>query len=251
VRNAWLVLVLVSHVAAADPLRREHRRLRLIAAGVAGVSYAITETVFKDALAPDQCRWCNPPGFDASVRDALVWRDPSRAALYSSLTGYVAVPVGAYAALFAAAYHDGDLASLPDDALAVTEAVVYSQIVLQFVKFSVGRQRPYAHYGPHDPSNDENLSFFSGHSALAFAVVTSAGLIMHERDSPLEPVVWGVGLGLAGTTAYLRIAADKHYLSDVLLGSVYGAAVGVVIPRLTGSLPIVPTGNGLAVAGTF
>jgi hypothetical protein len=60
---------------------------------------------------------------------------------------------------------------------------------------------------------------------------------------------------LATATAYLRIAADKHYLSDVVAGAALGAIGGMLIPVATGSLPrgvdVVPTGNGVAVAGRF
>jgi membrane-associated phospholipid phosphatase len=33
-------------------------------------------------------------------------------------------------------------------------------------------------------------------------------------------------------SGYLRIAADKHYLSDVLTGALLGSAMGVAIPLL-------------------
>ena len=38
------------------------------------------------------------------------------------------------------------------------------------------------------------------------------------------------GLSMAAFTGYLRIAADKHYLSDVLTGAIVGSAVGFVVP---------------------
>jgi len=69
-------------------------------------------------------------------------------------------------------------------------------------------------------------------------------------------VVWGVGLTLAGTTGYLRIAADKHYASDVLIGAVLGSAAGLILPRWLhdhegGDVQVVPTPGGLALLGTF
>ena len=44
--------------------------------------------------------------------------------------------------------------------------------------------------------------------------------------------MWAAGLTLATLTGYLREAADKHYLSDVLTGAAVGAAVGWAIPYL-------------------
>jgi membrane-associated phospholipid phosphatase len=50
------------------------------------------------------------------------------------------------------------------------------------------------------------------------------------------------------------MAADKHYLSDVLIGGGIGIAGGLLIPRLMREeLPItpVPTKNGVAFVGAF
>jgi membrane-associated phospholipid phosphatase len=68
-------------------------------------------------------------------------------------------------------------------------------------------------------------------------------------------VIWAAGLALAATTAYLRMAADRHYLTDVLTGSAVGALGAALIPRLTGSFPpratILPQPGGLALVGQF
>jgi membrane-associated phospholipid phosphatase len=41
-----------------------------------------------------------------------------------------------------------------------------------------------------------------------------------------------VGGALATGTAYLRIAADRHWLSDVIVGMLTGVAVGIAVPLL-------------------
>src|SRR6059058_3168029 len=73
----------------------------------------------------------------------------------------------------------------------------------------------------------DNLSFFSGHATLAFALATSAGTVASMRHHRLAPVMWAVGLLLATTGGYLRIAADRHYATDVLTGALVGSAVGI------------------------
>jgi membrane-associated phospholipid phosphatase len=244
--------------AAAGPANLEHRELHLVGIGVALGLY-ISSELGKDSLAPAACRWCQPPGFDDSVRRSLVWGDPTRAATISNVTGYVLSPLGAAGLLLVSSWSTGDhWLAFGDDLIAVTEAAAYSQLIVQAVKFSVGRQRPYAHYGSLSAaavSNDDNLSFLSGHSALTFAIATAAGTVAQRRHYALAPVIWATGLGLAATTAYLRIAGDKHYLSDVVAGSALGAASGVLIPRLLGSLPrdvtVVPAPGGLALLGSF
>ena len=37
---------------------------------------------------------------------------------------------------------------------------------------------------------------------------------------------------MAASVAYLRIAADMHYFSDVLTGAIVGSAIGIGIPLL-------------------
>ena len=221
-----------------------------------GVAYVASESVLKPALAPDTCRWCAPPGLDDRIRRALVWDDYDRARSLSNLTGYVAAPaltlgVTALAALWS---EDAGWARLIDDTIPILETVAISQAVTQIVKFSVGRARPLVYFRAPPADTDDNLSFFSGHSALAFGLTFSAGMLARWRGSRIEPVIWAGGLALSVTTAYLRIAADKHYFTDVALGSAVGIAAGLTLPRLMRryrKFSIVPSAGGLSVAGTF
>jgi membrane-associated phospholipid phosphatase len=45
-------------------------------------------------------------------------------------------------------------------------------------------------------------------------------------------VVWTSGFLTAAAVGYLRIAADKHYFSDVMLGAIVGTALGAGLPLL-------------------
>jgi len=83
-----------------------------------------------------------------------------------------------------------------------------------------------------DSPEENNMSFVSGHSATSFAMAVSSGMIASMRKRRLAPVIWATGLTLAAATSYLRIASDEHYMTDVLAGSVLGAAVGLAIPLL-------------------
>jgi membrane-associated phospholipid phosphatase len=101
------------------------------------------------------------------------------------------------------------------------------------------------------------MSFFSGHTTWAFALAASSGTVASMRGYELAPVVWAVGLPLAAATGYLRIAADRHYLSDVLVGAAVGTAVGIGFPRLMhGRQPELSVGASaspaaITVAGRF
>jgi len=268
----WIsTLVVVAGLAAARPARSESwyqgavgaRRLTHMVFGATGAAlYVVSETAAKPALAPDHCRWCNVDGLDDRVHRALVWGNPAPAAAFSNLTGFGAAPVlmlGMTAFSASRAAGDGETTGrIIDDTIPILETVLYSELVVQVVKFSFGRQRPFAHFPLQlntVPTQEDNLSWFSGHATLTFGFAVSAGLVAHRRGSALEPVIWATVLTLAAATSYLRMAGDEHYLTDVLAGAVWGTASALVIPRLTHALPdnlsVVPQGTGLAVAGKF
>jgi len=244
-------IALVLALAGDARAETEHRKARLAIIGGATAVYITSAILLTDRVAPEECRWCATNALDTAARDAFVWSDRGAAATTSTVTGYFLAPASALGLLALA-----DSSHVVDDAMPVLEAALASQIVTQLVKFSVGRQRPYAHFGtgPATPSSEDNLSFTSGHTSIAFAFAVGAGTVAHRRGTRYEPVIWASGLALAAATAYLRIAADKHYLTDTLGGAAIGSAAGLFVPRLTGSLPemqVVPGRSGITLAGRF
>ena len=185
----------------------------------AGAVYLTTALLFQDTFTPDECRWCDPPSFDARTRNALVWDIPSRARTASDILGVVAIPALALAVPnISLIGSDPGWGDVLDVTLPVVETVFAAQVLTYFTKGAVGRQRPYAHFDGVRPSMDtfeDNVSFFSGHSTLSFGFATSAGMVAHMRGVKAEPIIWGVGMTLAATTGYLRIAGDMHYLSEL------------------------------------
>jgi membrane-associated phospholipid phosphatase len=191
-----------------------------------------------------------------SVRNALVWGNTRRATDVSNVFGYFFAPAFGLGLTFttAIAGDHGSWAAVVDDTLPVVETVVLSQLVVQAAKFGVARQRPGVHFDPPGPPQlEDNVSFFSGHAALTFGIATSAGLIAHRRHYRSEPWFWTIGGLFAMTASYLRIAADKHYLTDVLTGAVVGVGSGLTIPMLMErpDVQVVPTGSGAALVGWF
>lgn len=81
---------------------------------------------------------------------------------------------------------------------------------------------------------DAALSFYSEHSSTAFAMATAYSYLFMRRHpgSPLVAPVWVLAEALATTTAALRVAAGKHFITDVLTGAAVGSALGVLIPYL-------------------
>ncbi len=126
----------------------------------------------------------------------------------------------------------------------LTVGVMYAQSVMltcglkNTLKGLVDRNRPYMYFD--DPSEeglesgDRLNSFPSGHTAYAFngAVFTSLVFTRCFPDSPWKTPVIAGSMGLAVTTAVLRIESGNHFLSDVLAGAAIGGLSGFLIPWL-------------------
>lgn len=77
-------------------------------------------------------------------------------------------------------------------------------------------------------------SFFSGHAASAFTVATFTGAFYSKiyPNSPYKSLVWASSMSLAGLVGVLRIAAGKHYPSDVLVGALVGAGASLAVLKI-------------------
>lgn len=241
-----LLVGLLSLPAGAQEATLAHDPAR-DAAVIAGVGslWIISETQLKDILAPARCRWCESDGhgrstlngFDAGVRNTLRWNDHGEtAASISDVMGFLVVPTLALGLPALVAPRDRPTESAFVDGMVVIEAAIVAAGLNQVGKFIAGRERPFVHAMPEADKgktsrpNDNNVSFFSGHTTLTFALATAAGTVSSMHKRPYAPLVWGTGLSLAAGTGYLRIAADKHYATDVLVGMIVGSAVGVGLP---------------------
>lgn len=99
--------------------------------------------------------------------------------------------------------------------LAATATLGVNAGLNQLVKHQVGRERP---------DGSDRLSFYSGHSAGA---AFGAGLFCLTNKKLCVPA-----MGLATTVGYLRIAANRHWSSDVLCGLGIGYVNGRYLPTL-------------------
>jgi membrane-associated phospholipid phosphatase len=201
----------------------------------------LTLELLHPSIAPKSCRWCDRNadgsdglnGFDASIRDALRWSDTSTADTLSTVFSFALAPAAGVGIGALIAAHDGRLDEVPADLLVVAESAMIAVAANQIAKLAFGRARPYVHFRPAGDTaagSGDNLSFFSGHATLAFALATSAGTVASMRGYRLAPLMWASGMALATTSGYLRIAADQHYATDVIAGAVVGAAVGFAVP---------------------
>jgi len=184
------------------------------------------------------CRWCDAKDgrphlnrLDGRVAEALRWSDRNRADHWSdfALGASMGQALG-YTSL------GNRPAGLRDVAL-LGESYALTAAFTQVTKKIARRPRPYAHREDPPPGTsldvqESRVSFFSGHSSTTFCLAVATGTIAYARHEKNAGWVLGSGLALAATTGYLRIAADRHYVTDVLVGAVVGSAAGFLVPHL-------------------
>lgn len=246
--------------------------------GTAAVLLVGSEVFFKEDLAPATCRWCDraPDGTETLNRldrwgrgiTGSTGKRRGTAGTWSNLVGFGVLPLGTLGAQYALSRNAG---ASPDiffqDAGILVETVLLSSLVNQTTKFIAGRERPFVHVLPEaqkpltDHPADNNLSFYSGHTSMAFSLVVSAGTVAHLRGYPHRQWIWAVGLPMATSVGLLRMGAGKHYLTDVAVGAALGTASGIALPWLLhgrtrpapSSLSLQVTGGprGAALSGRF
>ncbi|RYE88576.1 MAG: phosphatase PAP2 family protein [Myxococcales bacterium] len=192
-------------------------------------------------LAAEQCRWCDEKlnAVDRETRSALRWKSEGHRATAMTLSDIganVVTPVMTLGLSAVLAARDDRFDRVPVDLVLAYEAISAAGILTQVIKYSAGRLRPDARALPPGErpntghGEDAYVSFYSGHTSYVFSLATAAGTIASMRKYPGAGWIWLVGLSTAATTAYLRIAADKHYLTDVLAAAVTSSAIGFAVP---------------------
>jgi membrane-associated phospholipid phosphatase len=194
----------------------------------------LTLILLNHQLAPLDCKWCVPGTLDGNLSKSAAWSNPHAADTVSNVMQF-AVPAGVMGFGLIQAYLLDDPAAGWSDVLLITEATSLAMLANTIVKYSVGRARPYVWQGNpglYSSATDANVSFFGGHTTFVFAVVVSGSTLFFMQDMPGAPYVLGFGLAAAAFTGYLRMAADKHYLTDILVGAGVGSLVGWAVPYL-------------------
>ena len=95
--------------------------------------------------------------------------------------------------------------------------IIHSQEIWFFInrtlKVTVERQRPKFHYTK-DPSTSDTSSFPSGHAGQAFVMAFAADFLF---EMPLWTKI--SMYSLATTSSLLRVAADRHFFTDTVVGA--------------------------------
>lgn len=175
-------------------------------AAAAGVSLSQDTHVARDIVSHD-------PGFNNTADNVS----------YDLLYSYVAGAVTMYGAGLAS--HNEHL---QETGLLSGEAEVDAEIFDTVVKLGSFRERPKAdNYSGefYQLSAGTDSSFISGHAIMAWS---AAAVIAAEYPSPWKQVAVYTG---ATATSLTRVLAEKHFPTDVLLGSAAGWIIGHYVVR--------------------
>lgn len=118
------------------------------------------------------------------------------------------------------------------------EAYVLNLGLTTLTKEIFQRKRPYV-YNANAPLSkkqeaDATSSFFSGHTSVAAvnSFFTASVLTRYTTNNKYDPLIWTTAALIPAVTAGLRVRAGKHFPTDVLVGYIVGAGVGLFIPWL-------------------
>ena len=104
------------------------------------------------------------------------------------------------------------------------------------IKNTANRPRPYVYNSDWHPrrilTRKDRAAFLSGHAANATAGSVLFAALLEVYDRPLAPYGRFLAVGVAGLTAFLRVKAAKHWISDAAAGILLGGAVAGAVVRL-------------------
>lgn len=120
------------------------------------------------------------------------------------------------------------------------KSVAFTEVAVQWLKVATHRSRPVL-YGDEaaaaaaDP--DSRTSFPSGHTAATFALATSYAVAAHRQHLAHATRNSAILYAAAVTIGALRVAAGKHFPTDVVAGAALGAGIGWLTVELHPTLP--------------
>jgi membrane-associated phospholipid phosphatase len=114
------------------------------------------------------------------------------------------------------------------DLVLVLQTASWNGAFTEMSHLLVQRPRPFVYYDPRQRGIDpaHYVSFYSGHTSFAAAMAVAVFLILLGRGAPLGLIVVSIisAESLIISTAYFRIMAGRHFLTDVVFAALAGTA---------------------------
>lgn len=176
-----------------------------------------------------KAKWTYQPGIDIFFRKKLKWESAETA---DKISDFLIYGVSLPSIFITPTLSDRNYSKL---LLVNLEVFAVNSIVTFLTKQITARERPGIAYGTYSVEQlkaDSYMSFFSGHASYSFSTSSSGAYILSDAYPNHKTVIWITSLSLAAFTSYLRIAADKHYFTDVITGAIVGTAIGYLTPYI-------------------
>ena len=119
-----------------------------------------------------------------------------------------------------------------EDVVVFTEAISVNGALVTAAKYSVQRPIPRVYSGAaaaNDPGNYR--AFYSGHTSLAFAALSTASVTMNRRYG-LTWQPWVATAIVGASVAMERVLSGHHFYSDVVVGAIAGTLTGIGVAHL-------------------
>jgi len=213
----------------------------IVGAGALGAALLTVQFAVPGPTVP---KWTDQNGFDTGIRSALrISGEGGRQAAAYTSDGLVYLLVAApflNSILVAGVEHERWDVGWRLAVLDAQTLLLAGTITITLQK-AIARERPFVQECRGNPALKDcsgggyNQSFPSGHTSAAFAAVALE--CFHHGYLDTSHTGWGAAVCpmtvvAAVGTGILRIAADRHWATDVLAGAAIGGLVGYAIPAL-------------------
>ncbi len=183
---------------------------------------------YADRLIKPRCP-CDPSEVNAFDRGAIGNKSTTAATLSDVTVGVVILAPLVFDAVDLGGFNQ----AWWEDAVVFGQTLAINGALVTAAKYIAQRPLPRTYAG--DPSLIDKpegyRSFYSGHTSNAFAALSATAMTIRLRYG--EKTWPWIVTGVIGTSvAVERVAAGRHFPTDVIAGAVMGTAVGIVVPWL-------------------
>jgi len=121
-----------------------------------------------------------------------------------------------------------------EDLLVYSEVLSVNGALVSLAKYAAQRPLPRVYADPHSELASRAggfRSFYSGHVSLAVSALTATAMTDRLRHGG-SSWPWIITAGIGTSVMIERVAAGRHFYSDVIYGALAGLGVGTLIPLL-------------------
>lgn len=213
-----------------QPVRYSMRSADAVALGGLGV-LAVLPTIVGTALPYAKCAPCDSSSLWGIDRVAV---GPLRRRVADISDGFLVLTTTGAGALVGLS-RTGPGSAGWEDVAVLMEATEAAALITEWAKVLVARPRPmrYTAEAARYPEPEFGRSFPSGHATFSFAAAAAAASILQRRHE-LHRYRGQVVLLFSGAavTSVLRVAAHRHFPTDIIAGAIIGTTVGWMVPRI-------------------